>query len=87
MTVMALHSGAIMVMSSHGKGRSAAIVGSVTEDILQRTFGPVVRFEPHAKSSDFTGPIIVNVAEPTTTASSSHFDALTQCRRKTGGLL
>jgi nucleotide-binding universal stress UspA family protein len=59
--VMALHPGAIMVMSSHGKGRSAAIVGSITEDILQRTFGPIVLVGPHAKSSDFTGPIIVTV--------------------------
>ncbi|MGK0274931.1 MAG: nucleotide-binding universal stress UspA family protein [Ilumatobacter sp.] len=60
-TVMALHPGAIMVMSSHGKGRSAAIVGSITEDILQRTFGPIVLVGPKAESNDFTGPIIVTV--------------------------
>jgi nucleotide-binding universal stress UspA family protein len=103
--VMTLHPGAVVVMSSHGKGRSAAIVGSITEDILQRTFGPIVLVGPQAKSSDFTGPIIVtvdgskesevalplaaawaielgttplivNVADPTTTASSSNNDVL-----------
>ena len=59
--VMALHPGAVMIMSSHGKGRSAAIVGSITEDILQRTFGPIVLVGPKANSNDFTGPIIVTV--------------------------
>jgi nucleotide-binding universal stress UspA family protein len=56
-----LHPDAIMVMASHGKGRSAAIIGSVTEDMLQRTFGPIVLVGPNVEPNDFTGPIIVTV--------------------------
>ena len=59
--VLVLHPGAIMVMASHGKGRSAAIVGSVTEDVLQRTFGPIVLVGRKVEPNDFTGPIIVTV--------------------------
>lgn len=51
----------VVVMSSHGKGRSAAIVGSVTEDVLRRTFGPIVVVGPRAEVGDFSGPIIVSV--------------------------
>jgi len=52
---------AITVMASHGKGRSAAIIGSVTEDMLQRTFGPIVLVGPNVEPNDFTGPVIVTV--------------------------
>lgn len=55
------HSGSTVVMASHGRGRSAALVGSVAEDLLQRLFGPVLLVGPHAEPSDFTGPIIVSV--------------------------
>lgn len=54
-------SGSTLVMSSHGRGRSAALVGSVTDDILHRTFGPIVLVGPHAVVDDFSGPIVVTV--------------------------
>lgn len=40
-------SGAMVVMSSHGHGRSAAVLGSVTDELLRRTFGPIVVVGPH----------------------------------------
>lgn len=60
-TLLTLHPGAVIVMSSHGKGRSAAIVGSVTEDVLHTTFGPIVLVGPHVEPNDFSGPVIVSV--------------------------
>ena len=53
--------GSTLVMSSHGRGRSAALVGSVAEDIVQRTFGPIVLVGPHVEVGDFSGPIVVTV--------------------------
>ena len=53
--------GSTVVMASHGRGRSAALVGSVAEDVLQRLFGPVLLVGPHIESSDFTGPVVVSV--------------------------
>ena len=41
--------GAIIVMSSHGHGRSAAVLGSVTDDVLRAVFGPIVVIGPHAR--------------------------------------
>lgn len=38
--------GAMVVMSSHGHGRSAAVVGSTTDDVLRRLYGPVVVVGP-----------------------------------------
>jgi nucleotide-binding universal stress UspA family protein len=55
------HPESTIVMASHGRGRSAAIVGSVTDDVLRRTFGPVVIVGPDAQSSDFDGPLVVTV--------------------------
>jgi nucleotide-binding universal stress UspA family protein len=55
------HPAATVVMASHGRGRSAALMGSVTEDILQRTFGPVMVVGPHADAPRFTGPVLVPV--------------------------
>lgn len=40
-------SGGMVVMSSHGHGRTAAVVGSVTDELLRRTFGPIVVVGPH----------------------------------------
>lgn len=40
-------SGAMVVMSSHGHGRSAAVLGSTTDDVLRRLFGPIVVVGPH----------------------------------------
>ncbi|MGB3737519.1 MAG: universal stress protein [Ilumatobacter sp.] len=59
--VLDLHPGAIIVMASHGKGRSAAIVGSVTEDMLQRSFGPLLLVGPHTRPDDFSGLVLVTV--------------------------
>jgi nucleotide-binding universal stress UspA family protein len=39
--------GAMIVMSSHGHGRSAAVVGSVTDEVLRTLFGPIVVIGPH----------------------------------------
>lgn len=60
-TLVSLHPDAVLVMSSHGKGRSAAFVGSVTEDVLHTTFGPIVLVGPNVEPDDFSGPIIVGV--------------------------
>jgi len=51
----------LVVMASHGKGRSAAIVGSVADAILQRTFGPIMLVGPNVELSDFTGPLVITV--------------------------
>lgn len=59
--VLALHADAVVLMASHGKGRSAAIVGSVTEDLLQRSFGPIILVGPLVTADDFRGPIMATV--------------------------
>jgi nucleotide-binding universal stress UspA family protein len=43
--------GAMVVMSSHGHGRTAAVLGSTTDDVLRRTFGPVVVIGPAVDAS------------------------------------
>ncbi len=53
--------GALVVMAAHGKGRSAALVGSIADDILQRTFGPIVLVGPHVEPDGFTGPLVITV--------------------------
>lgn len=53
--------GAVLVMSSRGKGRSAAFLGSVSDDVLQRTFGPVIMVGPKVEVDDFSGPVVVTV--------------------------
>ena len=55
------HAGATVVMSSQGRGRSAAFVGSIAEDLLRKLNDPVVIVGPEAKVTDFGGPIIVTV--------------------------
>lgn len=52
---------AVLVMASHGRGRSAALLGSIAEELLRRVFGPIVVVGPHATVSDFSGPIIATV--------------------------
>jgi nucleotide-binding universal stress UspA family protein len=59
--LVSLNPEAIIVMSSHGKGRSAALIGSVTEDVLHQTFGPIVLVGPNTEPDDFSGPVIVTV--------------------------
>jgi nucleotide-binding universal stress UspA family protein len=53
--------GSILVMASSGRGRSAAMVGSVANDVLCSTFGPVVIVGPAvAPDADvFGGDIVV----------------------------
>lgn len=59
--LVTMHPGSVVVMASHGKGRSAAILGSVTEALLQRSFGPCVLVGPHVEPDDFSGPVLVTV--------------------------
>lgn len=55
------HPEATVVIASHGRGRSAALLGSVTEEILERIFGPVLVVGPRVEVRDLTGPIIVTI--------------------------
>lgn len=55
------HPEVTIVMASHGRGRSAAVLGSVTEDVLHRTFGPLLVVGPHATESDFSGPVVATI--------------------------
>ena len=41
--------GAMIVMSSHGRGRSAAVLGSTSDELLRRLFGPIVVIGPHVR--------------------------------------
>ena len=59
--VLERHPESTVVMSSHGRGRSAALLGSVTEDLLQREFGPVVVVGPQVGAPNFDGPLLVTV--------------------------
>lgn len=40
--------GTLCVMRSHGHGRSAAVLGSTTDELLRARFGPVMVVGPHA---------------------------------------
>lgn len=53
--------GSVVVMASHGRGRSAALVGSVAEDILHRIFGPIILVGPKVGARGFDGPVVVSV--------------------------
>ena len=55
------HPEVTVVLASHGRGRSAALLGSVTEELLERIFGPVLVVGPHATTSGFDGPVIATV--------------------------
>mgnify|MGYP003571910049 CR=1 FL=1 len=55
------HPEVTVVLASHGRGRSAALLGSVTEELLERTFGPMLVVGPHVTRSDLDGPIIATV--------------------------
>jgi len=43
--------GGMVLMSARGHGRSAAILGSTTDDVLRALFGPVIVIGPHALES------------------------------------
>ena len=55
--------GAMTLMRSHGHGRSAAVVGSTTDELLRAMVGPIVVIGPRACRSDgcLTGPYVVPV--------------------------
>jgi nucleotide-binding universal stress UspA family protein len=55
--------GGLVVMSSHGHGRSAGILGNVATDVLRAAFGPIVVVGPNAKIDrpDFRGSILFAV--------------------------
>ncbi len=55
------HPEVTVVLASHGRGRSAALLGSVTEELLERIFGPVLVVGPHVDITDFDGPLIATV--------------------------
>lgn len=55
------HPEVTVVLASHGRGRSAALLGSVTQELLERIFGPVLVVGPRVHTADFTGPIIATV--------------------------
>lgn len=52
---------ATVLLASHGRGRSAALLGSVTEEVLQKIFGPVLVVGPQVTVEGFDGPIIATV--------------------------
>ena len=65
-SVIAAHAesvnGAMIVMSSTGRGRSAAVLGSVADDVLRSMFGPIIVLGPHASEIEsFTGDLVVPV--------------------------
>ena len=55
------HPEVTVVLASHGRGRSAALLGSVTQELLELIFGPVLVVGPRVQAADFTGPIIATV--------------------------
>jgi nucleotide-binding universal stress UspA family protein len=67
---------AVVVMASHGRGRSAALMGSVTEELLRLEFGPLLVVGPRCDHPDLsgrrdvTGPIIATVDGSTASESA-----------------
>jgi nucleotide-binding universal stress UspA family protein len=57
------HPGSTLVMSTVGRGRAAAFVGSVAEQVVRTTFGPIVAVGPHVDpgTARFTGEFVVAV--------------------------
>lgn len=51
--------GSTVMMASRGRGRSAALLGSVAEELLRQLDGPILIVGPQSEVSDFSGPIIV----------------------------
>ena len=43
--------GGMLLMSAHGHGRSAAVLGSTSDDLLRSMFGPVIVIGPHASEA------------------------------------
>lgn len=53
--------GGMLLMSAHGHGRSAAVLGSTSDDILRAIFGPVIMIGPHVTdtSGELGGTYVV----------------------------
>jgi nucleotide-binding universal stress UspA family protein len=64
--------GAITVMSSVGRGRSAAMIGSIAEEMLGSLFGPVMVVGPDSRIDqvDFRGELLVPVDGSATSESA-----------------
>lgn len=43
--------GAMVLMSSHGHGRTAALLGNTVDEVLRSTFGPVIVVGPHVDAA------------------------------------
>jgi nucleotide-binding universal stress UspA family protein len=56
------HTGATIVMSSHGHGRSAAVLGNTADELLRLTYGPIVVVGPQA--ADDAGRLDGNYVVP-----------------------
>ena len=56
----------MLVMSTFGRGRTEAILGSVAVDVLREMFGPLVVVGPKARTdrADLRGELIVPVDGP-----------------------
>ncbi|NNE11900.1 MAG: universal stress protein [Ilumatobacter sp.] len=54
--------GSMVVMSSTGRGRTAAVLGSVASEVLERMFGPIIVLGPEATDpGSFDGDLVVPV--------------------------
>lgn len=64
--------GAVVMMSSVGRGRSAALIGSIAEELLAELFGPVVVVGPDSAldMADFSGDLIIPVDGSDTSESA-----------------
>jgi nucleotide-binding universal stress UspA family protein len=62
----------IVVMSSVGRGRSAAVIGSIAEELLRSLFGPVMVVGPESAidQTSFAGELVVPVDGSETSESS-----------------
>lgn len=57
--LVARRPGSTVMMASRGRGRSAALLGSVAEELLRQLDGPILIVGPQSEGSDFSGPVIV----------------------------
>jgi nucleotide-binding universal stress UspA family protein len=66
------HSGSVIVMSSVGRGRSAALIGSIAEELLGELFGPVMLVGPDASTeiTDYRGELLIPVDGSDTSESA-----------------
>lgn len=65
-------SSSVVVMSSVGRGRTAALIGSIAEELLAELFGPVVLVGPDSATdmADFRGEMLVPVDGSDTSESA-----------------